>query len=105
MSVSDGKAEQYQCENANSESYPITPNPNVKGRLPKGACGIVLAITLFGVGLWLIQSAGWIEDKITVATIGRLLTGVLFIVVAWMIEHAALDLMELGKICTRNLLW
>jgi hypothetical protein len=101
--IVDGESKQNHAHNGYSNGNQVTPDVDVKWRFPLCASGIVFAFVIGAVGLGLINSAGLIED-ISIPNLFKVMSGVLFLAIAWIVTQAALDVLDLGKVYLRDLL-
>jgi hypothetical protein len=103
MCVTRIERQHEQRENGDKEGEPITSYTNGNRRFQYYVCGMVLGLLFAGLGMWFIQAAGAIED-INIVNLAKLGTGVILVLAAWMMIHAALDWLHYGQIYLEHLL-
>jgi hypothetical protein len=86
-----------QRKSRDSEGNQITLDADPKPLLlALGIFGQLLSIGLFGIGLWFIDIADRIQNELLTLKLSSFGAGLIVIILAWTVEHAALDLINFG---------
>jgi hypothetical protein len=100
--VIDSATNKQQSQDRYKDSSPMGLGVGEKSRLL--VCASLWLISLLSgfCGFWLVYSADIIED-VSIVNLAKVACGVLLILAFWIGFHAALSILDFGKICWDNL--
>jgi hypothetical protein len=97
IGIVNGYTKEKEAKRGEGYGKPITPDIDVKWRFPILASGIAFALIFGAIGFGFINSAGLVQD-ISIPNLLKVFSGVVFLLIAWIVTQAALNIFDLGKV-------